>query len=204
MRQYPGNMDEVRAIVRAVAPKPVNLVVGTMAGTLRWADAQATGVKRLSLGAALYLRVMGDLAESAKELRGGSLDHRFRRSALEFDGPFFRRTSSGDEQGYRCLVVTATSFSHSTGRFMMITKHQVGVSKHIGNYRDAAVVGPNARWLCTSGTPGIECIQQGVRKHCRSSRTGLAEYLRGSQGWRNEIGGPGQDHLLHYAPRGRG
>jgi 2-methylisocitrate lyase-like PEP mutase family enzyme len=73
MRQYPGNMDEVRAIVRAVAPKPVNLGVGTIAGTLRSADVQATGVKRLSLGAALYLRVMGNLAESAKDLRAGDL-----------------------------------------------------------------------------------------------------------------------------------
>jgi len=66
-------MDEVRAIVRAVAPKPVNLVVGTMAGTLPLADVQATGVKRLSLGAALHLRVLGNLAESAKELRAGDL-----------------------------------------------------------------------------------------------------------------------------------
>ena len=60
-----------------------------MAGTLPWADVQAIGVKCLSLGAALYLRVMGNLAE-----RHGSacwrLDHRFWRSALEFDGPFFR------------------------------------------------------------------------------------------------------------------
>lgn len=71
--QYPGNMDEVRAIVRAVAPKPVNLVVDTVAGTLPWADVQATGVKRLSLGAALYLRVMGNLAESAKDPRAGGL-----------------------------------------------------------------------------------------------------------------------------------
>lgn len=39
---------------------------------------------------------------------------------------------------------------------MLITKHQVGVSKHIGNYSDGAVVGPNARWLHISGTPGLD------------------------------------------------
>ena len=39
---------------------------------------------------------------------------------------------------------------------MSIIKHQVGVSKHIGNYSDLAVVGPNSRWLYTSGTPGID------------------------------------------------
>jgi 2-iminobutanoate/2-iminopropanoate deaminase len=39
---------------------------------------------------------------------------------------------------------------------MSITKHQIGVSKHIGNYSDAAVVSSNSRWLYTSGTPGID------------------------------------------------
>jgi 2-iminobutanoate/2-iminopropanoate deaminase len=39
---------------------------------------------------------------------------------------------------------------------MLITKCQVGVSKHMGNYSDAAVVGPNTPWLYTSGTPGID------------------------------------------------
>jgi 2-methylisocitrate lyase-like PEP mutase family enzyme len=70
---YPTDMDAVRAIVRAVAPKPVNLVVGTMAGTVPWADVQAAGVKRLSLGVALYMRVMGNLAQGAKELLAGNV-----------------------------------------------------------------------------------------------------------------------------------
>jgi 2-methylisocitrate lyase-like PEP mutase family enzyme len=70
---YPTDMDTVRAIVRAVAPKPVNLVVGTMAGTVPWADVQAAGVKRLSLGEALYMRVMGNLAQGAKELLAGDV-----------------------------------------------------------------------------------------------------------------------------------
>ena len=37
---YPTDMDAVRAIVKAVAPKPVNLVVGTMRGTLRGASSR--------------------------------------------------------------------------------------------------------------------------------------------------------------------
>jgi 2-iminobutanoate/2-iminopropanoate deaminase len=32
----------------------------------------------------------------------------------------------------------------------------LGVSKLIGSYSDAVIVPPNARWLYTSGTPGIE------------------------------------------------
>jgi 2-methylisocitrate lyase-like PEP mutase family enzyme len=70
---YPTDMDAVRAIVRAVAPKPVNLVVGTMQGAVPWAEVQAAGVRRLSLGASLYARVMGNLAQAATELLSGDL-----------------------------------------------------------------------------------------------------------------------------------
>ena len=70
---YPPDMDAVRAIVKAVAPKPVNLVVGTMAGALPWAELQKAGVKRVSLGVSLYTRVMGDLRKAAEELADGDL-----------------------------------------------------------------------------------------------------------------------------------
>lgn len=70
---YPADMDGVRAIVKAVAPKPVNLVVGTMAGTESWSVVQEAGVKRLSLGVALYTHVMGQLQTAAKQLAGGDL-----------------------------------------------------------------------------------------------------------------------------------
>jgi 2-iminobutanoate/2-iminopropanoate deaminase len=39
---------------------------------------------------------------------------------------------------------------------MSISKYQVGVSKHIGNYSDGAAAASNLRWLHTSGTPGID------------------------------------------------
>jgi 2-methylisocitrate lyase-like PEP mutase family enzyme len=70
---YPSDMDAVRAIVKAVAPKPVNLVVGTMSGTLPWSELQKAGVKRVSMGAALYTRVMGDLQKAAQQLLQGDL-----------------------------------------------------------------------------------------------------------------------------------
>ena len=70
---YPTDMDAVRAIVKAVAPKPVNLVVGTMRGTLPWSELQKAGVKRVSLGVALYTRVMGDLRKAARQLADGDL-----------------------------------------------------------------------------------------------------------------------------------
>jgi enamine deaminase RidA (YjgF/YER057c/UK114 family) len=35
------------------------------------------------------------------------------------------------------------------------TLHDVGVARQIGAYSDAVEVSPNARWLFTSGTPGL-------------------------------------------------
>ena len=68
---YPANMSDVAAIVKAVAPKPVNVVVGTMEGAVPLANLQTAGVKRVSMGVALYMRVMGDLKIAATQLADG-------------------------------------------------------------------------------------------------------------------------------------
>jgi 2-methylisocitrate lyase-like PEP mutase family enzyme len=68
---YPNNMSEVVAIVKAVAPKPVNIVVGTMEGPVSVAELVKAGVKRISMGVALYMRVMADLRVAAKQLADG-------------------------------------------------------------------------------------------------------------------------------------
>ncbi len=70
---YPADMDAVRAIVNAVAPKPVDIVIGTMSGAVPWTELQKAGVKRVSMGAALYTRVMGDLQKAAAQLADGDL-----------------------------------------------------------------------------------------------------------------------------------
>lgn len=70
---YPPDMDAVRAIVRAVSPKPVNIVVGTLQGAVSWAELQKAGVKRLSMGVALYTRVMGSLRDAAGQLAAGDV-----------------------------------------------------------------------------------------------------------------------------------
>lgn len=70
---YPSDMAAVKAIVKAVAPKPLNIVVGTMSGTLPWSELQKAGVKRVSMGVALYTRVMGDLQKAALQLSKGDL-----------------------------------------------------------------------------------------------------------------------------------
>jgi 2-iminobutanoate/2-iminopropanoate deaminase len=38
---------------------------------------------------------------------------------------------------------------------MTHTIHDIGVASQIGAYSDALEVGPNLRWLMTSGTPGL-------------------------------------------------
>jgi 2-methylisocitrate lyase-like PEP mutase family enzyme len=68
---YPSTMSDVAAIVNAVAPKPVNIVVGTMEGAVSVADLQKAGVRRISMGVALYTRVMADLKIAAKQLSDG-------------------------------------------------------------------------------------------------------------------------------------
>lgn len=68
---YPNNMSEVVAIVKAVAPKPVNIIVGTMEGPVPVAELQKAGVKRISMGVALYTRVMADLKVAAQQLAKG-------------------------------------------------------------------------------------------------------------------------------------
>ncbi|MFC5865364.1 isocitrate lyase/phosphoenolpyruvate mutase family protein [Acidicapsa dinghuensis] len=68
---YPNNMSDVAAIVKAVAPKPVNVIVGTMEGPVSVAELQKTGVKRISMGVALYTRVMADLKVAARQLADG-------------------------------------------------------------------------------------------------------------------------------------
>lgn len=70
---FPPDLDAVRRIVKAVAPKPVNILIGTMSGTVPWVELQKAGVKRVSMGVALYARAMGELREAAKQMANGDL-----------------------------------------------------------------------------------------------------------------------------------
>jgi len=76
--------DHIEAVVRAVAPKPVNLLVGS-ASEFTLADIAAMGVRRVSVGGALARAAWGAFLRAA---RGLAQDGRF-------DG--FRGAASGDE-----------------------------------------------------------------------------------------------------------
>jgi 2-methylisocitrate lyase-like PEP mutase family enzyme len=70
---YPGEVSAIKEIVAAVAPKPVNVLVGPSSGPIPWVELQKSGAKRISLGSALYSRLMGDLQQAATQLAAGDL-----------------------------------------------------------------------------------------------------------------------------------
>jgi 2-methylisocitrate lyase-like PEP mutase family enzyme len=66
------DMDAIRAVVRAVAPKPVNVLIGPNE-PVPLAELDAAGVRRVSVGGALYRSAMTSLIETAEALRAGDL-----------------------------------------------------------------------------------------------------------------------------------
>ena len=70
---FPPDMDAIRAIVKAVSPKPVNVVIGPSSGPVPVAELQAAGVKRISLGVAPYMHAMGALQRVLAEVAAGNV-----------------------------------------------------------------------------------------------------------------------------------
>lgn len=67
------DMDAIRAVVKAVAPKPVNVLIGPGTGPVPLAELRAAGVRRISLGSALYRHAMAGLRDVATALAGGNI-----------------------------------------------------------------------------------------------------------------------------------
>ena len=67
------DLDAIRAVVRAVAPKPVNIVIGPGTGPVPLATLAEAGVRRVSLGGALYRRAMGAVVEACDAMAQGEL-----------------------------------------------------------------------------------------------------------------------------------
>jgi len=65
--------DQIRAVVAAVAPKPVNLLVGS-ASPLTVADIAALGVRRISVGGALARSAWAGFQRAAQSLADGRFD----------------------------------------------------------------------------------------------------------------------------------
>jgi 2-methylisocitrate lyase-like PEP mutase family enzyme len=60
---------EVEAVVKAVAPKPVNVILAIAGSTLMVNDMAALGVKRISVGSALARAAYGSFINAAKEIK---------------------------------------------------------------------------------------------------------------------------------------
>jgi len=64
-----SNRDEIAALVKAVAPKPVNVLVSTNNCDLTVSQLADLGVRRVSVGAALARVAWGAFIQSAKDIR---------------------------------------------------------------------------------------------------------------------------------------
>ncbi len=67
------DIDAIRKVVRAVAPKPVNVVVGPASGLVPLATLSEAGVRRVSLGGSLYRRSMAAVVDAAMALALGDI-----------------------------------------------------------------------------------------------------------------------------------
>jgi 2-methylisocitrate lyase-like PEP mutase family enzyme len=60
---------EIAAVVRAVAPKPVNVVMGLGSADFSLEQLAALGVRRVSLGSSLARAAYGPFLRAAEEIR---------------------------------------------------------------------------------------------------------------------------------------
>ncbi len=67
------DMDAIVAVVNAVAPKWVNVLIGPDDGAVSLTRLSGAGVRRVSVGGALYRLSLTALAGAARKLRGGEL-----------------------------------------------------------------------------------------------------------------------------------
>jgi 2-methylisocitrate lyase-like PEP mutase family enzyme len=62
--------EEIDAVVRAVSPRPVNVVLGLGTSNLTLTDLAGLGVKRISLGSSLIRAAYGGMRRAAEEILG--------------------------------------------------------------------------------------------------------------------------------------
>lgn len=69
------DMESLKTVIKAVAPRAVNVVVGPSNGPVSLTTLDNLGVRRVSLGAALYRRTMATLVDAASALLRGDIAH---------------------------------------------------------------------------------------------------------------------------------
>jgi len=96
----PGIRDRkhISAVVAAVAPKPVNLLIGGAIG-LTMSDAAALGVRRVSVGGALARAAWGGFLRAAKQLAADGRFHGFMDAAPHTELQEFFRDDAKRHKG---------------------------------------------------------------------------------------------------------
>jgi 2-methylisocitrate lyase-like PEP mutase family enzyme len=67
------DMETIRAVVAAVAPRPVNVLIGPRQGNATADELFAAGVRRISTGGALYLRAMATVHDASALVAAGDV-----------------------------------------------------------------------------------------------------------------------------------
>lgn len=67
------DMNAIATVVKAVAPKPVNVLIGPTSGPVPFKELQAIGVRRVSIGAQFYCHTMQNVKDSAELLATGDI-----------------------------------------------------------------------------------------------------------------------------------
>ena len=89
--------DDIAAVVRAVAPKPVNVVMGLSGAAFSLDELAALGVKRVSLGSSLARAAYGAFLKAAREvLETGTFTFAQQAAPYAALNDLFRRSRSQD------------------------------------------------------------------------------------------------------------
>jgi 2-methylisocitrate lyase-like PEP mutase family enzyme len=94
---FPPDLDALVAIVTAVAPAPVNVLISPADRVLTVPELQQAGVKRISLGPALYAHAMGALEQAAAALVAGDIASATTGIGFDRVGELLTRTPSREK-----------------------------------------------------------------------------------------------------------
>ena len=90
--------DDIAAVVRAVSPKPVNVVMGLSGAPFSLDELEELGVKRVSLGSSLARAAYGALLKAAREVHDtGTFTFAQQAAPYAALNDMFRRWRSDDE-----------------------------------------------------------------------------------------------------------
>lgn len=93
-----GSIDDIKVIVKAVAPKPVNVLVSSSMG-LRVADLAEAGVRRISVGSALARAAWGGFMRAAEDIaRDGNFERFAQNRPFNDINGFFREEAKRPSQ----------------------------------------------------------------------------------------------------------